>query len=126
VLVPHWTQVDSLVLQTGVAPLHSELDVQPGMHVKERGLQIGLAAPQSVLSRHATHCPVAPKHRGAAAGQSESCAHATHWLVDGLQILSPPVQSVALMHPTQKPPLGSHFGASLGHTDAMFAVVHAG
>jgi hypothetical protein len=97
-LAPHWTQIDWLVLQTGVLPPHSELMVQPGMQVKERGLQIGLAAPQSELSRQATHCPLPAKHRGAPAGQSESTAHATHRPVVGSQILSLPVQSFALKH----------------------------
>jgi hypothetical protein len=125
-LPTHWTQVDSLVLHTGVAPAHSELDVHPGMQVKARGLQIGLAMPQSELSRHATQRPVAAKHRGAPAGQSESTAHATHWAVVGSQTLFAPVQGVVALHPTQTFASGSQVGALRGHTVAALAVVQAG
>ncbi len=125
-LPTHWTQVDSLALHTGVAPEHSELDVHPGMQVKARGLQIGLAAPpQSELSRHATQRPVAAKHRGAPAGQSESTAHATHWAVVGSQTLFAPVQGGAALHPPQPPAAGSQVGAVRGHTVAALAVVQA-
>jgi hypothetical protein len=124
-LPTHWTQVDSLVLHTGVAPEHSELDVHPGMQVKVRGLQIGLAGPQSELSRHATQRPVVAKHRGAPAGQSESTAQATHCAVVGSQTLFAPVQGVVALHPTQTPAVGSQVGAVRGHTVAALAVVHA-
>ena len=87
-------------------------------------MQIGRAAPQSELSRHATHWPVAAKHLGAAPGQSESSPQATHWPVPALQILLLPVQSVAVRQPTQAP-LESQSGAFLGHTVAMLAVVQA-
>jgi hypothetical protein len=55
----HSTQVDTAVSQTGVLPEHCALDVHPGMQVKVRGLQIGFAAPQSELFRHATQLPLA-------------------------------------------------------------------
>jgi hypothetical protein len=124
-LATHSTQVDSVVLHTGVAPEHSELDVHPGIHVNARGLQIGRAAPQSELLRHATHRPVVAKHRGVPAAQSESAAHATHCEVIGSQILSAPVHGFASLHPTQTPAVGSQFGAILGHTVASLAVVQA-
>ncbi len=124
-LAAHWTQTEAFALQTGVLPEHSELEVQPGMQVKARGLQTGRAAPQSELSRHATHRPVAPKHRGAAAGQSESAAQATHDCVFRSQILLLPVQSLESLHPTHAPP-GSHFGVARGHTVAALAPVHVG
>ena len=58
-LVPHCVQTDCIVLHTGVAPEHCEFVVHPGMQVKiGRGLQMGRAAPQSALSRQATHRPV--------------------------------------------------------------------
>jgi hypothetical protein len=124
-LPAHWTQTDSLVLHTGVRPEHPEFDVQPRMQLKERGLQTGLAAPHCEFSRQATQRPAPVKQNGAPAGQSESAAHATHWLVFWSQILSAPVQSPASLHPTQKPPAGSQCGAALGHTVASFAAVHA-
>jgi hypothetical protein len=119
----HSTHVDSLVLHTGVLPEHSELVVQPGTQVNVRGLHMGLAAPQSELSRHATHRPVVAKHRGVAAGQSESAAHSTHCRVVGSQTGSALPQSLPVVHATQKPPVGSQLGADRGHTVASLAVV---
>ena len=94
------------------------------MHVNARGLQMGRATPQSELSRHATHRPVVPKHRGAVAGQSESAAQATHDLVSGSQILLLPVQSAASLHTTHDP-VGSHFGVARGQTLAALSGVQA-
>jgi hypothetical protein len=122
-LATHCTQTDWFVLHTGVRPEHPELDVQPVMHVKKRGLQTGLAAPHCEFSRHATQRPAPVKQNGLPDGQSESAAHATHWPVFWSQILSAPVQSAASLHPMQKPPPGSQCGAILGHTAASFAAV---
>jgi hypothetical protein len=74
----HWTHTDKLVLHTGAAPEHWEFDVQPGMHVNVRGLQIGLDTPHWEFCRHATQRPPGEQN-GASEGQSESAAHATHW-----------------------------------------------
>jgi hypothetical protein len=124
-LATHSTHADSVVLHTGVFPEHSELVVQPGMQVKARGLQMGLAAPQSELSRHATHWPVVAKQRGAVAGQSESSAHATHCCVLVSQILLAPPQSLAELQPTQAPSVVSQLGAVLGHAaEAVQAAWH--
>jgi hypothetical protein len=127
-LPAHWTQTDSLVLHTGVAPEHSELVVQPGMHVKVRGLQMGRAAPHWELSRQATQRPAPTKQNGALgvrAEQSESAAQATHWPVSWSQIVSAPVQSPASRQPTQKPPPASQCGVAPRHTAASVAAVQA-
>jgi hypothetical protein len=122
----HGTQTEKLVLQKGVFPEHCESMVHPGMQVKAGpGLQIGRAAPQSALSRHATHRPVDAKHRGALAGQSESLAQATQASVLELQILLLPVQSLESVHPTHAP-LESHFGVPCGHTVAASPLVQDG
>lgn len=76
--VAHWTHTDRLVLHAGVAPEHWEFIVQPGMQVKERGLQMGLAAPHWEFWRHCTQLPAGEKQNGLSEGQSESAAHATH------------------------------------------------
>jgi hypothetical protein len=115
----HSTHRDSFVLQTGVAPEHSVDVVQPGMHVKVRGLQIGLAAPHWLLSRHATHLPVVPKQKGApGAVQSESDAHATHDSVAAMQILFVPVQGLVGLQATHAPTVVSHTGLAFGQPDA--------
>jgi hypothetical protein len=59
VFARHSTHEEVVVLQTGAEPPHCVGAVQPVMHVNVCGLQIGLAAPQSELSRQATHFPVA-------------------------------------------------------------------
>jgi hypothetical protein len=66
---------------------------------------MGLAAPQSALSRHWTHDDVPAKQRGSPAGQSESRAHSTQSWVVALQIFPAPVeaQSFALWQPMQTP-----------------------
>ena len=123
--VAHWTQVECIVSQTGVLPEHPESEVHPRMQVKARGLQMGLASPQSALSRHATQRPVAAKQRGAPAGQSASAAQATHDWVVRSQILLLPVQSLASSHATHSP-VGSHLGVARGHTVAALPEVQAG
>ena len=50
--VAHSTQTETLVLHTGVRPVHCEFIVHPGMQVNEPGLQMGLAAPHWELCRH--------------------------------------------------------------------------
>lgn len=77
--VAHSTHTERLALHTGVPPEHWELVVQPGMHVKVRGLQMGLAAPHWEFCKQATQRPAGEKQKGAPEGQSESAAHATHW-----------------------------------------------
>ena len=114
----HSTHSDAFVLQTGVAPEHSVDRVQPGMHVNVLGLQIGLAAPHALLSRHATHLPVVPKQKGAPGAQSESEAHATHESVAALQILFVPAQGLVALQPTHAPAVVSHTGVAFGHADA--------
>jgi hypothetical protein len=109
----HSVHCENIVSQTGVAPEHCAFDVHPGTHVKVRGLQIGRAVPQSALLVQATHAPLAERHRGAVAGQSEFTAQATQLCVVSLQILSAPVQSAALLQPTHAPP-GSQMGAPRG------------
>jgi hypothetical protein len=122
-LPTHSTQAETVVLQTGVAPEHCVLSVQPGMHVKVLGLQMGFATPQSALSRHATHLPVGPKQRGEPEAQSESPAHATHWFVVSSQSLLVPVQSVAWLQPTQAPTAALQTGVALGQPDASWHAV---
>ncbi len=52
----HCTHRDVVVLQTGaVMVVQSALLVQPARHMKFCWSQIGVAAPQSELVRHATH-----------------------------------------------------------------------
>jgi hypothetical protein len=118
----HSTQTDSLVLQAGVFPAHCDADVQPAMHVNVRGLQIGLATPQSPLPRHATQRPVGPKQRGVPDAQSESPAQATHWRVVASQIVFAPVQSPFEAHPMHALVPESHTGLALGQSEAA---VHA-
>jgi hypothetical protein len=74
----HATQVLIIVLQSGVAPLHCELLVQPCLHVKPCGLQMGCAVPQSEFARHCTHVWSPRKHRGAEAPQSPFERQSTH------------------------------------------------
>ncbi|MGH7269354.1 MAG: hypothetical protein ACREJ3_02905, partial [Polyangiaceae bacterium] len=44
-LAVHCTQLDTLVLQNGVEPVHCTLEVQPARQAKLFGSQIGLATP---------------------------------------------------------------------------------
>jgi hypothetical protein len=66
---------------------------------------MGLALPQSPLSRHWTQDEVPAKHRGSPAGQSESRAHSTQSWVVVSQIFPTPLeaQSFAVWQPTQTP-----------------------
>ena len=112
----HSTQIDWLALQAGVLPEHCADDVQPGMHVNVRGLQIGLATPQSELPRHATHRPSAARQRGGPEEQSESVAHCTHCRVVASQTLSAPPQSCAEVHSTHVPALESQMRAAFGQS----------
>ena len=124
----HSTQVDSLVLHTGVAPEHSDArratgDAGEGARAADRpgsDPAVGVVEARDAADR------VAAKHRGAPAGQSESDG-AGHALVrwSASQILFAPVQGVAALHPTQTPASGSQVGAVRGHTVAALAVVQA-
>jgi hypothetical protein len=121
----HCTQTEFIVSQTGVLPEQLDDEVQPAMQLKVAGLQMGFAAPQSLLFRHATHAP-AGSQRGAVAGQSESAAQPTQLSVALLQILVLPVQSLLAMHPMQAPLPVSHVGLTLGQSEfAVHDVWHA-
>ena len=120
-LTRHSTQLEIVVLHTGVLPEHWVLVVQPATQVNVRGLQMGRAAPQSALSRQATHWPRGAKHRGndGVGAQSASAAQATHWSVTARQILSLPRQSAASLQPTQAPAPAPalQIGEAAGHDD---------
>jgi hypothetical protein len=73
----HATHRLSVVSQKGVGAEHEALLVQPGRHMKSRGLQIGSAEPQSEFDRHCTQVWSPRKQRGAAAPQSEFARHDT-------------------------------------------------
>jgi hypothetical protein len=102
-LARHCTQEDVIVSHSGVSPEQPVLLVQPARHRNSCGSQIGAAAPQSELLRHATHCPDESRHLGADAGQSLFWPHCTHWLVVESQIGVPPWQLLADSQPTHWP-----------------------
>ncbi len=117
-LVRHSAHSDRSRSQTGVLPEHWASLVQPSMHVKAPGLQMGRATPQSALSRQATHCPVGTKHRGAVLpAQSASLAHATQELVAGRHTPLFPLQSLDELHATQSPAALLQIGVACGHDD---------
>jgi hypothetical protein len=124
VLLRHCTQLDSVVLHSGVSPEQPALVVHPGRHEKSCGSQTGVAVPQSALSRHCTHWPETTRHRGASDGQSVFDAHSTHCCVVVSQILFPAPQSIEVRQPTHTPAPDevSQMGESCGQF--MF-VVHA-
>jgi hypothetical protein len=115
-LASHSTQTEVVASQTGVSPEHIVESVQPAMQVKLTGLQIGLAAPQSPLSRQATQRPPGVQ-RGAVAAQSVSVAQATQLDVALLQILFMPAQSLAVEQPTQAPEAVSQVGVAFGQPE---------
>jgi hypothetical protein len=125
VLLRHCTQLDVVVLHSGVSPEQPVLLVHPGRHVKSCGSHTGLAVPQSVLPRHCTHWWATTRHRGASDGQSVFVAHSTHCCVVVSQILFATPQSIEVRQPTHTPAPDevSQTGASCGQS--MF-VMHAG
>ena len=116
-----------VVSQTGAAiVVHCAVAVQPALHMKLVWSQMGAAAPQLVLDRHATHACVAVWQSGVAAGQSEFASHCTHSCVVASQILAVAGQSVAVMHPTHAPVVESQISprAHAGPASAMHAAWH--
>jgi hypothetical protein len=100
----HATHRLSIVSQNGVGAAHAALLVQPGRHVKSRGLQIGSAEPQSEFDRHWTQVWSPRKQRGDPAPQSEFPRHSTQRSV----IVSHrgrcvPAQSALVLQPMQSP-----------------------
>lgn len=122
-VVRHWTQLDAAVSHRDRGAEHCASLAHPVLHRSSLGSQMGAAAPQSELKRHATHWPSRTEQRGALAGQFLSCVHCTHRASIESQIGAVAGQSLALLQPTQTPVCALQSGASFGHEAAP---LHAG
>jgi hypothetical protein len=110
--------------QTGVAPEHCELLMQP-THWFVVVLQNGVAPPQSPSAKHCTHCMVATLQRGVGTVQLSSVAQpAVHVLLAVSQMPSAPWQSGFVRHWTHRFVDVLHTGFAAGHA-VMFVALHS-
>jgi hypothetical protein len=107
-----------LLSHLGVAPEHCPSLVQPALHLKSAGSQMGAAAPQSEFDVHWAHFPTRARQRGAETGQSVLAAHCTHSWVVLLQMVAFAEQSVFDLHPRHWPLGASQIRLSLLHVAA--------
>jgi hypothetical protein len=120
--VAHWTQSETIVLQTGTGAAQFALVLQPARQTLSTGSQMGNAEPQSAFERQATQRLSRARQRGALVGQSALAWHCTHCCVVGLHTGKGPPQSELELQPTHAPVEVLQMCASSGQL-ALF--VHA-